>query len=89
MSARRGHGVTPLLMAVRFSPLRFWSRSPGYCAARASSTGQQLAARFEHGPADFSDYLILELAQQTGALPVRTFDERFAREADVELVALA
>jgi predicted nucleic-acid-binding protein len=45
--------------------------------------------RFEHGPADFSDYLILELAQQTGALPVRTFDERFAREADVELVALA
>jgi predicted nucleic-acid-binding protein len=41
---------------------------------------------FEAGPADFSDYVIRESSREAGSLPVVTFDERFAREADVELV---
>ena len=41
---------------------------------------------FETGPADFSDYLIRESSREASALPVLTFDERFARGADVELV---
>lgn len=44
-------------------------------------------ARFEAGPADFSDYLVLEAARDVTALPVITFDERFARTADVELLS--
>ena len=36
--------------------------------------------------ADFSDYLILELARVTNALPVQTFDRRFARHSDVSLL---
>ena len=41
---------------------------------------------FEAGPADFSDYFIRESSREANALPVLTFDERFARGADVELV---
>jgi predicted nucleic-acid-binding protein len=41
---------------------------------------------FESGPADFSDYYIRESSRDASALPVLTFDERFARGADVELV---
>lgn len=43
-------------------------------------------ADFEAGPADFSDYFIRESSREASALPVLTFDERFARSADVELV---
>jgi len=39
------------------------------------------------GTADFSDYLILESARSATALPVHTFDKRFARHADVALIA--
>jgi len=46
-------------------------------------------ARFKVGAADFSDCLILETARDAAALPVSTFDERFAREPDVQLVAIA
>lgn len=46
-------------------------------------------ARFKVGAADFSDCLILETARDAAALPVSTFDERFAREPDVQLVATA
>jgi len=46
-------------------------------------------ARFKVGAADFSDCLILEAARDAAALPVSTFDERFAREPDVQLVAMA
>ena len=46
-------------------------------------------ARFESSVADFSDCLVLEAARDAGALPVLTFDERFAREPDVQLVASA
>ena len=40
------------------------------------------------GSADFSDYLILEDARRAGALPVHTFDLRFAREPGVQHIAL-
>jgi predicted nucleic-acid-binding protein len=33
---------------------------------------------FEAGPADFSDYLILEAASRAGALPLWTFDDKLA-----------
>jgi predicted nucleic-acid-binding protein len=45
-----------------------------------------LIADFESGPADFSDYFIRASSRKANALPVLTFDERFARGADVELV---
>ena len=41
---------------------------------------------FEAGPADFSDYFIRESSREANALPVLTFDARFARGAGVELV---
>lgn len=41
---------------------------------------------FEVGQADFSDDFIRELSRESGSLPVITFDKRFARDADVELV---
>ncbi|MSP74067.1 MAG: hypothetical protein EXR76_18195 [Myxococcales bacterium] len=41
---------------------------------------------FEAGPADSSDDLIRESSREAGALPVLTFDERFARGPGVELV---
>lgn len=41
--------------------------------------------RFQRSAADFSDCLLLEAARDADALPVVTFDERFAREPDVEL----
>jgi len=34
---------------------------------------------FEAGPADFSDYLILEAANRANALPLWTFDEQLSR----------
>jgi len=42
--------------------------------------------QYESGTADFSDHVILESARRGDALPVRTFDERFARSELVELV---
>jgi len=36
--------------------------------------------------ADFSDYLILEATRVANALPVQTFDRRFARDQDVTLI---
>ena len=38
------------------------------------------------GSADFSDYLILEATRVANALPVQTFDRRFARDNDVTLI---
>jgi predicted nucleic-acid-binding protein len=42
---------------------------------------------FEAGAADFSDYIIRETAREANALPVLTFDQQFAREPDVQMVA--
>ncbi|CAK0781582.1 hypothetical protein CCP4SC76_7890001 [Gammaproteobacteria bacterium] len=41
---------------------------------------------YANGRADFSDYLILESARAARALPVYTFDRRFARHAEVSLI---
>ena len=49
------------------------------------STVQNALKRYESGFADFSDCLILEVASGAGALPVVTFDEKFAREPGVEM----
>lgn len=43
---------------------------------------------YARGSADFSDYLILEEARCAGALPVHTFDRRFAREPEVQYIGL-
>jgi predicted nucleic-acid-binding protein len=43
-------------------------------------------AAYESGSADFADYFIRESSRAAEALPVLTFDERFARGDDVELV---
>jgi predicted nucleic-acid-binding protein len=52
------------------------------------ATVRRALQRYATGLADFSDYLILEIASGAGALPVITFDQRFAREPDVEMAAL-
>lgn len=43
-------------------------------------------AAYESGSADFADYYIRESSRAAEALPVLTFDERFARGDDVEIV---
>jgi predicted nucleic-acid-binding protein len=43
-------------------------------------------AMYETGSADFSDFLILETAREAKALPVVTFDEKFARSEGVRQV---
>lgn len=40
---------------------------------------------FEAGAADFSDYVILHLGRQIGAIPLRTFDQVLAEEDGAEL----
>jgi predicted nucleic-acid-binding protein len=40
---------------------------------------------YQRGSADFSDYIILESSRDASALPVLTFDQRFAREPGVQL----
>ena len=47
----------------------------------------QAVACYEQSSADFADCLILASAREANALPVRTFDRRFSREADVDLIA--
>jgi len=47
---------------------------------------RQALAAYESGSADFADYYIRESSRAAEALPVLTFDERFARSDDVELV---
>ncbi len=43
-------------------------------------------ASYASSSADFADCLILESARFANALPVQTFDRRFARHADVALI---
>jgi predicted nucleic-acid-binding protein len=42
--------------------------------------------RFESGSADFSDYLILEAANEAQAKPVVTFDQKFSSNPGVTLL---
>ncbi len=46
----------------------------------------QAIERYEQSAADFADCLILTRAREVNALPVHTFDRRFSREADVQLI---
>ena len=46
----------------------------------------QAIACYEASSVDFADCLILESARKANALPVQTFDRRFARQADVKLI---
>ena len=48
---------------------------------------RQALEGFEAGAADLSDHVILETARNAAALPVLTFDQRFAREPGVALVS--
>ena len=41
---------------------------------------------FEAGSADFADYIILESARRSGALPLHTFDERLSSADGAKLV---
>jgi hypothetical protein len=42
------------------------------------ATTRLAPAAFEAGSADFADYVILESARRSGALPLHTFDERLS-----------
>lgn len=42
--------------------------------------------RYAETTVDFADCLVLESARDAGALPVQTFDRRFARQPDVVLM---
>ncbi len=50
------------------------------------ATTRLALAAFEVGPADFSDYFILESARRGGALPLHTFDERLSKADGAKLV---
>ena len=54
--------------------------------AEDEPTVRRALDRYERGSAEFADYVILESSREASALPVLTFDERFAREADAQLV---
>ncbi len=60
-------------------------RTDGLNAEDKSSVLATLEA-YSKGNADFSDYMILELARIAEALPVHTFDRRFAHHPDVTLI---
>lgn len=48
---------------------------------------REALSEFEAGRGDLADYLILEEAKRVQALPVITFDRKFARTRGVELLA--
>ena len=65
--------------------LRRLVSAEGVIAEDEAATLRALAA-FEIGPADFSDYLILDTARQAEALPLWTFDEQLARATGAKIV---
>jgi len=60
-------------------------RTEGVSVEQEEQIGAALQA-YAGGSADFSDYLILATAEECQALPVHSFDRRFARVAGVSLV---
>src|SRR5450432_4233499 len=83
-----------LRVAAKFDRAAIAAALESLCDAQGVSVDEaqcvrRAIARFKVGAADFSDCLILETARDAAALPVSTFDERFAREPDVRLVATA
>jgi predicted nucleic-acid-binding protein len=71
--------------ATTAAALRRLLATTGVRVEDAATTLLALAA-FEMGSADFADYFILESARRSGALPLRTFDERLSRTEGAELV---
>jgi predicted nucleic-acid-binding protein len=74
-----------LRVAAKFDRSAIAAALESLCNAQGVSVEEEqrvrrAIARFKVGAADFSDCLILEAARDAGALPVSTFDERFARE---------
>jgi predicted nucleic-acid-binding protein len=65
--------------------LRRLMGAEGVIAEDQAATLRALAA-FEAGPADFSDYFILDAARRADALPLWTFDEQLARATGAKLV---
>ena len=83
-----------LRVAAKFDRTAIAAALESLCDAQGVSVEEaqrvrRAIARFKVGAADFSDCLILETARDAGALPVSTFDGRFASEPDVHLVATA
>jgi predicted nucleic-acid-binding protein len=79
-----------LRVAAKFDRTGIASALRSLCDTQGVAVEQEPRVRralvlFEQGPADFSDYLILEAARDAGALPVVTFDERFAKSDQVSL----
>jgi predicted nucleic-acid-binding protein len=64
--------------ATSASALRRLISSEGAIVEDAELVSTALDA-FEQGPADFSDYVILESARREGALPLVTFDVAFSK----------
>lgn len=61
------------------------------CDAQAVTVEHEARVRrallqYQTGPADLSDYLILETARDAAALPVLTFDARFAKADGASLI---
>ena len=67
------------------SALRRLVRAEGVIAEDEAAILRALAA-FETGPADFSDYLVLDAARHAEALPLWTFDEQLARATGAKMV---
>ena len=83
-----------LRIAAKFDRAAIAATVESLCDAQGGSVEEaprvhRAIKRFKVGAADFSDCLILETARDAGALPVLTFDERFARESDAQLLATA
>jgi predicted nucleic-acid-binding protein len=81
-----------LRVAAKFDRRAIASALRDLCAAQGVTVQNEASvhralARYEIGAADFSDYVVLEAARDAGALPVITFDQRFARDRDVEIAA--
>jgi len=57
--------------------------TPPFVVSRRTEVLAALTA-YEHGRADFSDYLILELARAEGCTKLLTFDRRLLREPACE-----
>jgi predicted nucleic-acid-binding protein len=58
--------------------------TPPFVVAQRDAVIAALAA-FERGPADFSDYLILELARLEGCSALLTFDRRLLKDASCQV----
>ncbi len=65
--------------------LRRLTGIPGVSVEQAALVRRALDA-YAVSSADFSDCMILESARHAGALPVYSFDRRFARHSEVSLI---